>query len=67
MKFYIHIHKADVGGYWAEVPALPGCVSEGETEEELVANIKEAIQGWFEAKEALIEVPPNCDVITISI
>ncbi len=40
---HIIIHDAEEGGYWAEVPSLPGCVSEGETIEEVVANIKEAM------------------------
>lgn len=39
------VHDAEEGGYWAEVPALPGCFTEGETREELLANIKEAIRG----------------------
>jgi len=41
------IHSAEEGGYWAEVPALPGCVSQGETIEELRSNIREAIEGWL--------------------
>jgi len=43
------IHKAEEGGFWAEVPALPGCVSQGETMEELRANLKEAVELWLEA------------------
>ena len=39
------IHDAEEGGYWAEVPALPGCVSQGETMEELLTNLREAIEG----------------------
>jgi predicted RNase H-like HicB family nuclease len=39
-------------GYWvAECPSLPGCVSQGKTKEEAIANIKEAIQGYIEALE----------------
>ena len=48
MKLKAQIHKAAEGGYWAEVPALPGCVSEGETRREVLANIKEAALGWLE-------------------
>jgi predicted RNase H-like HicB family nuclease len=47
----VHIHKADEGGFWAEVPALPGCVSQGETIEELRGNIREAIEGWLSVEE----------------
>ena len=45
MKVKIIVHEADEGGYWAEVPAIPGCVSQGETLEELDENIREAIVG----------------------
>ena len=41
------IHKAEEGGYWAEVPALPGCVSQGETADDIRANVHEAIEGWL--------------------
>ena len=42
------IHHAEEGGYWAEVPSLPGCVSQGETLEETIANIREAIELYIE-------------------
>lgn len=42
------LHEAKEGGYWAEVPALPGCVTEGDNLEELKSNLKEAIIGWLE-------------------
>jgi len=45
MQIQAIIRKAEEGGYWAEVPALPGCVSQGETMEEVTKNIREAIQG----------------------
>jgi len=50
MHVKIVVHEADEGGFWAEVPALPGCVSQGETMEDLHANIHDAIQGWLEAE-----------------
>lgn len=43
MEYTVIIHIAEEGGYWAEVPALPGCFSQGETFEETMKNIKEAI------------------------
>lgn len=49
MKLKVIIHKAEEGGYWAEVPALKGCYSQGETLEETKANIREAIEGYLEA------------------
>lgn len=45
------IHEAEEGGFWAEVPALPGCFTQGETLKELEANIHEAIEGWLLAAE----------------
>jgi len=45
------IHKAEEGGYWAEVPALPGCVSQGETIDNVRSNVREAIEGWLLAEE----------------
>ena len=39
------VHKAEEGGYWAEVPALSGCATQGETVEEVAANLCEAIEG----------------------
>ena len=42
------IHEAEEGGYWAEVPDLPGCFTQGETLEETKANVLEAVQCWLE-------------------
>ena len=45
MQMKVVVHEAEEGGFWAEVPALPGCASQGETMEELLANVREAIAG----------------------
>jgi len=45
MKLKVVVHKAEEGGFWAEVPAIPGCVSQGETMEELREHVLEAIKG----------------------
>ena len=39
------VHKAEEGGYWAEVPSIPGCATQGETMDELMVNLREAITG----------------------
>ena len=44
MKIKVIVHEAQEGGYWAEVPAVPGCATQGETMEELLANVHEAIE-----------------------
>jgi predicted RNase H-like HicB family nuclease len=45
------VQKAEEGGFWAEVPALPRCLTQGETMEERRTNLHEAIQLWLEAGE----------------
>jgi predicted RNase H-like HicB family nuclease len=45
MKIKVVVHEAEEGGFWAEVPAIPGCATQGETMEELLANLHEAIEG----------------------
>jgi predicted RNase H-like HicB family nuclease len=47
MKIKVVVHEAEEGGYWAEVPALPGCATQGDTMEELMANLLEAIEGYL--------------------
>jgi predicted RNase H-like HicB family nuclease len=47
VKLKAIVHPADEGGYWAEVPALPGCVTQGETIEEIKRNLAEAVEGWL--------------------
>jgi len=42
------VHEAEEGGYWAEVPELPGCVTEADTLDELKVMLKEAITGYLE-------------------
>ena len=45
MKLKVIVHEAEEGGYWAEAPSIPGCATQGDTYEELLENIHEAIQG----------------------
>jgi predicted RNase H-like HicB family nuclease len=47
------------GGWIAEVPSLPGCVSQGETKEETLRNIQDAIETWIEGAEAVGQVVPQ--------
>jgi len=48
MKLKVLVHPVEEGGFWAEVPGLPGCVSEGEDFPETLSNIREAAEGWIE-------------------
>jgi antitoxin HicB len=53
------LSKEDGGGYLASVPDLPGCMSDGETPEEALRNVQEAIASWIEAAHELrMDVPP---------
>ena len=51
MKLKVVVHKSEVAGYWAEIPALPGCATQGETIPELMKHIKEAAEGWLSNEE----------------
>jgi len=51
MRFKVVLEPSDEGGYTVYVPSLPGCVSEGETKEEALANIREAIELYLESVE----------------
>jgi len=53
MKITAIIHEAEEGGFWAEVPSLPGCMTQGDTLDEVQASLQEAVQGWFEAASTL--------------
>ena len=48
MKFKVIVHEAEEGGFWANVPTLPGCVSEADTMEEMLVNIREAIECYLD-------------------
>ena len=52
MKLHVVVEQDEAGCYAAEVPALPGCLSQGKTREEAIANVKEAVEGWLEVMEA---------------
>lgn len=45
MKVKVLVHEAEEGGFWAEVPSIPGCATQGDSMEELLANVREAIEG----------------------
>jgi predicted RNase H-like HicB family nuclease len=61
MKIKAIIHPAEEGGYWAEVPALPGCITEGDTMEEVLTNLKDAIEGWLEVANSTHSLESNCE------
>lgn len=62
MKLKVVIHEAQEGGYWAEVPAIPGCMPQGESMQELIANFYDAVEGCLsiDMKDMHFE---SCDTV----
>ncbi len=67
MKLKAIIHKGDEGGFWAEVPALPGCVTQGDTMEELQTNLREAIEGWLSVDAEQEAKLPDDQIIEVAV
>ncbi|HUT01161.1 MAG TPA: type II toxin-antitoxin system HicB family antitoxin [Phycisphaerae bacterium] len=67
MKLKVVVHEAEEGGYWAEVPAIPGCATQGETFEELLANIYEAVEGCLSVAVEPLEDRQGQRVIEIAV
>jgi predicted RNase H-like HicB family nuclease len=67
MKIRAIIHPAEEGGYWAEVPALPGCITEGDTIEEVVINLKDAMVGWLEVANSREAIASTDQVVEIAV
>ena len=58
------VHDAEEGGYWVEVPALPGCYSQGESVEEALENVREAIELYLEAlREEGTQIPRDDEIV----
>ena len=67
MKLKVVIHTAEEGGYWAEVPAIPGCATQGDTFEELLQNIYEAVEGCLSVDEADLQLDNDAHVLEIAV
>ncbi len=67
MKVKVIVHEAEEGGYWAEVPAVPGCVTQGETLEELVANLQEAIEACLDVDIKDVALSNSDKVLEIAV
>ncbi|MBO8182596.1 MAG: type II toxin-antitoxin system HicB family antitoxin [Archaeoglobus sp.] len=70
MKFKVILEEAEEGGYVVYVPSLPGCVSQGETREEAIENIKEAIEVYLDIDDAQIDAEikgKKAEVVEISV
>ena len=67
MKIKVVVHEAEEGGYWAEVPAIPGCATQGDTFEELLQNLYEAVEGCLAVDIDEPQSTGNARVIEIAI
>lgn len=67
MKLKVIIHEAEEGGYWAEVPAIPGCVTQGETHEELLNNLQDAIEACLSVDLKDVNITRKDKVLEIAV
>ncbi len=67
MKVKVVVHEADEGGFWAEVPSIPGCATEGDTIDELIANLREAIEGCLSVDVATITIGKTDRLLEVAV
>ena len=67
MKLKVIVHHAEEGGFWAEVPALPGCVTQAETMDDLISNIHEAVEGCLMADIEPESIGQNDEVLELAV
>ena len=67
MKIKVIVHDAEEGGYWAEVPAIPGCATQGETLEELLRNLYEAVEGCLSVDVSQVSVTGDDRILEIAV
>jgi len=67
MKIKVIVHEAEEGGYWAEVPSIPGCATQGNTFEELLQNLYEAVEGCLSVDVSATQLTENDRVLEIAI
>ncbi len=67
MKLKVVVHEAEEGGYWAEVPGIPGCVTQGETFEELLTNLYEAVEGCLSVDTKNVDLSATDRILEIAV
>lgn len=67
MKLKVVVHRADEGGYWAEVPSIPGCATQGESFEELLSNLYDAVEGCLSVDVQDVPVSETDKIIEIAV
>ncbi len=67
MKLKVVVHEAEEGGYWAEVPTIPGCVTEGDTWEQLLKNIYDTVDGCLSVDATPSDDTGNPRILEIAV
>ncbi len=67
MKLKVVVHKAEEGGYWAEIPAIPGCATQGETFEELLSNIYEAVEACLSVDMKDVKITDKDEILEVAV
>ncbi|MEN6406969.1 MAG: type II toxin-antitoxin system HicB family antitoxin [Thermoguttaceae bacterium] len=67
MRLKAVLEPSDEGGYTVTVPALPGCISEGDTREEALRNIREAVELYLESVEDDQSFAPNAELLELTV
>lgn len=67
MKLKVIVHEAEEGGFWAEVPAIPGCATEGDSFEELLKNLYEAVEGCLSVDVETVQIGKNDRLMEIAV
>ncbi len=67
MKIKVIIHNCEEGGYWAEVPSISGCVTQGESYQELITNLYEAIEGCLSVDLADYQLERDSEIMELAV
>jgi predicted RNase H-like HicB family nuclease len=67
MRLKVVVHKAEEGGYWAEIPAIAGCATQGDSFEELLHNIYEAVEGCLAVDLEAIKIDDDTQIMEIAV
>ncbi len=67
MKLKVIIHEAEEGGFWAEVPSIPGCMTQGDSYKELIENLYNAIEGCLSGEIDQTKITPKDTIMELAV
>jgi predicted RNase H-like HicB family nuclease len=67
MKLKVIIHEAEEGGYWAEVPSIPGCATQGDSMVELIKNLYDAVEGCLNIDMEKIQLENKDTILELAV